>query len=445
MFHRAARLAGAVIVCAATTLAVESHASTEFEGEQQTTWRLAELLRSSRSPDSLTSEELQRLVGDLGPAAIEPALEILITRRVPATPDATTPQVLSRPQRAILLGGLGRFEGGSVRSAMRSRYREDPSISVRAAGLYTYGAVGRAEDLPTFLKWSAPDSELGFDPRIEQAFQSGLTELVRRVPRTIDELMTACRSMPEELQLPLVLALGAAGDARALPLLAEVMRWHSKLLVPAASQVAKLGPSARPETNHELARYLIGRLDRDDLHTCPTLALALGSLEETECVPQLIELLDAPHTGIRENALISLQRLTGIRLHASARLWSSWIVAEERWYETEAEACFQELASPSDTNVSAAVRTLSRHPLHRHELALRLAPLAEGPKASLRAVACKALGQLRSHYGVEALVLALDDEDEGVRAEAYAALRAVTGLEHAIDAGAWRELPFPES
>ena len=85
-----------------------------------------------------------------------------------------------------------------------------------------------------------------------------------------------------------------------------------------------------------------------------------------------------------------------------------------------------------------AARVLSGRKLYRREIAEALFQLMASESAEVRLTACLALAQLRSFYAAPALVEALSEGGETVRASAHRALEELSGRKLPARDEAWR-------
>ena len=224
----------------------------------------------------------------------------------------------------------------------------------------------------------------------------------------------------------------------------EYFSFHSLERRPRGCHVA---PSPRAVDSEALAELLRVHLDSESASRRGAAALALGSLQDAGAAEALIELLDDPSAGIRENAHWALTRITGLRFPLSPLPWRSWYRSETEWFQGEYVRHARGLGSSDPAVVTRAIRELGQRRLHRDTLALELAEVLYHPSPPIRLAACLALRELGSRAALPELVEALEDGDGRVREAAWSALRSLTLQDLPPDREAWlallRELGFP--
>ena len=396
------------------------------------------VLRRARDPESPAPEEAALELAPHARAALPLLLEVLRARQVPEFGEEP-PQTLSEPQEAIVLGALAALDRAVVVEGLRRMLEPERLRSARDAALRVLSAVGTAEDLDLLL-------ELPLGPGEEVPHEVVSTSLSRAVAGVVHRDATALVRLErlwhfhDESLLPAVIrGLGEARDPRSLALLDDVLLRHGDLAPLVMAQVRRIGPSDDSEVNEDLARTLRRHLDPIDPSPCRAACHALAMLRDFEAVPRLIELLVDESPGLRADAHHALRALTHEELRADVALWDAWYARETAWIDERSPAVLSALGSSRDAEVAAAVSELAQRKLFVDQWAWELVPLLRHRSASIRALAARALGSLRSPYVTEALVDTLGDGSEPVREAAAEALRAITGLALPPDAERWRD------
>ncbi len=195
--------------------------------------------------------------------------------------------------------------------------------------------------------------------------------------------------------------------------------------------VALLVPLARlwarsPTPPSPPSRQLVRRgLDSGDPWTRREAALAVGWMDLDEAVPDLVSALEDRQESVRDAALWSLRRLSGMRLRADAAQWQRWLEQEQRWWEQRASQIFTLLLGEELTPAVHAINEVAGRRLRRRELAAALEPVLLRHEPVLVELACTALGQIGAPSAISALTGVLEHSDEGVRASAQRALEAL--------------------
>jgi hypothetical protein len=237
----------------------------------------------------------------------------------------------------------------------------------------------------------------------------------------------------------LVAALAERGNPAALEFLAWVAVFdgagHERAL---AEATLALAPRAREAQEREALAELCILLESEDPVCVQTASLAFERAHLVPAVPAWIELLASESRGVRERARRGLEVLSGLALGPEAPRWRAWHEAELAWYGQAAPGLLSALDSQEEAAVLAALRELSGRRLFRDELSGALAGALAHPSATVRLVACRAGASLGSPLLAPELVERLEDEDLAVAEAARDALSALSGLDLAFDAGAWR-------
>jgi len=399
--------------------------------------RLATTLRSSRLRRDLAPEVFVEALAERGEAVVRPILELLVTRRVPGVREGQLEQILSVPQRDIVLAALGRLARGDVLGIAQRRLAGSPEIAPRVAWLEVLGAVGGADQVAEICGAALLREETVVPGATRAAFREALAGILGREARAYSELRDYLRGDRLELLPSAILAMGDAGDARGLPLLDEILTLHAHHGQLVASQVSLIGRSPSPEVNRRLAAGLRWVLDPARIESARAAVLALGVLRDHEALPALIGFLEVEHAGLRDNALWALRSMTGLPYAADARLWRLWHARELDWFTREHANLEARLASGNPAIVASALRAVGERLTRRDVLARDVLVVLGSPRPELRSLACSTLATLDEPLAVPALLDLLDDEDPDCIRAAREALVALTGESLPPDRDAW--------
>jgi len=330
----------------------------------------------------------------------------------------------SELEEQALLGALASLPAASLRAHLRMRLANGPVTDERRALLEVLARVGtRADlDLARGAAKAGPESA---------SLAGALEKLGRHVlasePKALEGV---CRWIPElhpELAAALVRAVGASECDGALSALCGLLGSElalDRVLLPEIGGLA--ARSAKP-LDGACVSAVVECLGSADPLVLREASLAAGRMDDSRPVGRLIELLEHPHAGVRAGSQEALERLSGLRFGARVERWSTWHQAELAWQRERTAELRALLRAPSAEQVVSALNEISAHRLRRHELAQAVASVLEHPEPLARRLACVTLGQLGSSAGIAGLRRALEDEDEGVRLAAQAALRALDG------------------
>lgn len=400
--------------------------------------RVASTLRRSRVERTREAEEFAREIAALGLAALRPCLDTLELQRVACVVPGDVEQMLSGPQREILLLALTELPPPRVLAGGFERLALSQEPAVRRLVLDVLQVAGNQEHLAELDSLALREDEALLRPELEESFQAALAGILRRHPRAYDLLANFHRDAPEPLADAIVRAVGDAGDTRGLAFLEHAITFRTSQLSLCASQVQRLGRSGDRERDAELAQRLRWAVDPDRPEACRALLMALGELRDSESVPILIEFLSSPDAGLSGNALWALRRITDLNFPGLPERWSAWYESELEWFVREQDFVLRDLHSGSPSAAAAAARTISERRLWREELALELLTALRRPHSTLRAPICRALERLGVDSVAPELVDLLDDEDPASVQAALRTLTALTGRDLPADAMTWR-------
>src|SRR4030095_5408136 len=129
-------------------------------------------------------------------------------------------------------------------------------------------------------------------------------------------------------------------------------------------------------------------LQSTDPSTKREAALALGRVGDDGAVTSLIPLLEDPSSGVRDNAVWALQKITCLHFGSDVERWKRWSEAEAEWWARREAECAARLESGSAQEAIAAIREMSQHRLDRQALAKVLLPSLARPEAPVVLTAC---------------------------------------------------------
>jgi hypothetical protein len=400
--------------------------------------RLATALRRSRVERKLDPAIFAAEIAAGGIAQIDSCLTVLEIERIPPVQPGESPQVLSRPQREIVLAALGSLRREPVLAATFARLEAWPEQSTRVVTLGVLSVAGEAKHLDQLSKLALPVHAEQPTGAAEEAFREAMAGILKRDPHAFERLPALLRDAPEVLAGSIVIGVGDAGQRSGLPFLADVLRFRTDLGSLCADQIRRIGRSGKAEVDLELAQGMRWMLDPARPELCRTALLALGELHDYESIPGMIVLLSSSDRGLSSNALWALQRMTDLRIPAIADRWEAWYAKEQSWFQREEAATLKDLHTGTAAESSRAIRHLGERRIHRGELAVELIMALERPERHLRTQICGALSRLGADAAVPALVEMLEDADPVCAQAAWRALTQITGQELPASASQWR-------
>lgn len=393
----------------------------------------AQALRDARRADSPGESELADRIASSGPAAVEAALEILVRARVPEVTVDDAPQILSQPQRDVLLLALSRIPEADVRSALELRLAAatEGDHSVDLAAVHALGAVGGARDLQRVaaLAPRTPTDPPALTREARTAVRGACAAILRRDPRAWGELPDVIRTSDEICARALLEALSTGQEPRALPVLAEAARVHAALAPQAVMLAVRCGPSTDLALDAEFTAWMLSELPQARHEYSRGLLQAIGALDDGDAVAILIDRLDHEDAGLRDAALGALRRMTGLGLATAPDVWRAWYAKELRWQERERPRLRNDLQASDPGRVTAALREYRGRRVWRGSLSQDVIRVLERREAGLRRLACDVLAQLGSPSALKALSSALQDADASVAEAAWRAMRTLSGMD----------------
>jgi hypothetical protein len=404
---------------------------------------VAKALRESRRAESEPGARLVQRMVAAGPRAVAAQLDVLVHARVPETKPEDPPQILSDPQRELVLAALKRAPERSVRAALKERLDQVPvDAGARLAGVHLLGALGSSKDLLRIIELAPrhPADPTSLTHESKKALTGALTSLLRQDSQTYGAMAEALRRVDPDAGRAMLSATGATRDPRSLQVFLAAGRWQPELGPQAASLAATGGPSPEATIDQDFTAWAASQLERARPLYVRSLLQAIGSVDDGANIGLLIRYLGSEDEGVRDAALWGLRKLSGLAFPADPVPWNHWSAEEALWHRRDRPQLQRDLASGDVARVATALREYAGHRTRRGELAREILPVLALPQAGLRTLACSALEQLRSPVACGGLTIAMHDSDPDVAEAAWRALRAITGLDLPRDADSVREL-----
>ena len=396
---------------------------------------IAAVLRESRRQDAAPVSRLVERILAAGPAALEAQIDILVDRCVPSTGPEDAAQILSEPQRELLLAALARMPSGAVRSAVDRLLEDRPDeAGARLAAVHALGAIGGAPDLDRLVR-IAPrraGSGAGLAPEAHRALRAACASILARDAaghRALGALV--CDTDPKAGRA-LLEGLGEGADARpsrALAVLVRAARCQPPLRPQVAALAAKCGRSIDAAQDREFALWALSELPRARPEYASSLLQAIGVLDDGTCVPAMIERLEDEHLGVRASALWALRRVSGLGFPGEMEPWLVWHREEVAWQSRERVRRRKDLLSRDPARVVEALRSYAGHRTKRAELSVEVAQVLADPRPELRLLACEVIQSLDSPAACSELAWTLEDPDAAVALKAWEALQSITRLD----------------
>jgi HEAT repeat protein len=407
----------------------ESDARLEWVGPLSDLHRqVAGTLRALRKSGARPSELLLQLL-DPGLGVVAPLVDILVQERVPRARPDDAAQLLSVPQRELLLSALTKFPAERVRAEFERRLPAppaEPEPRLRIAELRLLSAIGRRSDLPN-LSAHAPREKGEIGPTAAAALREAFAAILRREPEAFTDGMQVLRSCDAGAAKQFLFALADLGDKRALPLLDQCARSIPELAQQAVVLLPRIGPSGEPEFDQALCAWLVERLDPRRLEWTRASLRAIGVLDDGIQVPALLEQLDVPQEGLREAALGALQQVSGLRLGPSKGAWREWYERECLWQSSGRQEALTALESGQDALVAQALGAFGEHTLYKQQRAEDVLGVLQHGSPAMRLLACNTLARIGSARALAPLVDLFADADGQLAEAAWRAACTLAG------------------
>lgn len=402
------------------------------------------VLRESRRRDGASRTELAAHLSAVGEFGVASAVSILLERAVPPVAPDEAPQVLSDPQRELLLDALATWPAAPALERMEKELEQARDFSRAWAAIHLWSASAPPEHFERSVGLAAQNlgQSKRADNALEQALEHAARRLLRRRPDAFATLTEAYERLDPRLRLPLILGAGATGDARASELLARVLERDPDHASAALAQAQVIGRSHDARVHGELCELLRAHLTSERPNDRSAALRALGAQRDWASVELMIELLEDADETVRRSAEWSLNHSTELSWR-EPRAWRAWYATESSWRDQRMDEVLRLLLSSSSRQVLSAIEEASRHPLFASQTAPWVADALQSERAEVRSAAARALGSLDSPLAYRSLVDALADPDSAVIHAAHQALGQLSGLELDADPQLWRAALLP--
>jgi hypothetical protein len=307
--------------------------------------------------------------------------------------------------------------------------------------LLTLAEIGTPSDLPLLASIAARRGKtVGVSRLLVDWFGIALQRILERSPMAAEKLAGLYPRLHPYLRAPSIRAIGTSSQRSHLSLLADLLCQDEDMNVAILEQIERIAGSI-PYPAKDLSPDGLRELLHAALPECRALAArSLGHLQDSDSIPQLIQLLKDPVDEAQQGALQALWGMTGLRFPLDRARWELWYAEELRWQDTCAADTLDSILGGEPTAVFAALRELSMHKIALEDHAQSIAGVLRHEETTLRRQACIALMQLGASSSIPALLDAMiRDEDQTVQKAAWQGLVALTGMSLPLDCDLWRE------
>ncbi|MFN9786141.1 MAG: hypothetical protein ACK57N_06140 [Planctomycetia bacterium] len=392
------------------------------------------VLRASRSTGTEGLAACRTKLAARGVAALPAWLDILERERVPEARPDDAPQILSEPQRALLMSAMATLPAKALRaeSATRlARRPDDPALQL--AALRVLAVCGERGDLRGLVDLVPRKHADGAQTRQQDALgpptragrdalREAVAAIVLRDQRAFAALEAVVLAADEPVARTFLEAVSSARTTRAVPLFVRVAARRPELGLAMACMVPRTGGALDEGEDAAFVALAWRAIPDARVEEQVGWLAAIGALDDGSSCAELVALLEGDEDGrTRAAAQTALRRIVGSDLVQPAR-WRRWLEDEQAWHDSARPdlraALAQDAAGPA---LQALVQYRTRR-TRRAALAEDVAAALAHPVAEVRSLACDVLQELGTKGTAPRLEALLDDEHQAVRAAAQVAL-----------------------
>lgn len=387
----------------------------------------AEALRASRreQEDGARAKLAQQLLA-VGREDAGALMEILVRARVPETADTDTPQILSAPQRAMVLAAMSSLPPERVRPLLMARLEQVQDDAVKLAAVHVYGAIGTNPDVAEACKLVPRDAHNQLTDSGRDALRVAVASILRRDTRTWRAISELLRTQSPEIQAALLDGAGEVGGASAFEFLFDAARGYRHLEQQAVALIRDTVKDVGAEDRRQCTNWMADAQHHARPEFVRSLLQTIGLFDDGTHIPELLERLADDDTNTREAAAWALRKLTGASYPTDSNLWNSWYAQEQRWMQRDRPRLCDSLCSSDRQVVSGALRQYAERRTFRDDLTLDLLPLLKRPEEDLIVRTCEVLARLNSPVAVESLLPLIDSVNPRVVTAARTTLEKIT-------------------
>ena len=385
------------------------------------------VLRESRT-QAITADgsALESRLLAIGADRASVLLDILTRGRVPESSENDAPQIVSEPQRALLIRALAALPEQEVRALVDANLERDRSDAVELASIHALGAIGKAADVLRVCELvpvaDGHATRAGCD-----ALRGALTSILLRDSRAWSAVGRAIEKAPADVKETILSAAAETESGRAFSVILDAGRLHRDLAQCAVGLLRALSAHAGAEERRECADWCAGELDGARPELQRSLLKTIGSVDDGTLIPDLFHWIEDENANTREAAGLALRKITGVQFPTQAALWKAWYADEQQWMHRERPMLCDRLESRDRKTVIDALRQYAQRRTFRDELAVDVLPLLERPEQEVVLLTCEVLTRLGSSAAVPRLVALLDHESPQIAQAAAAAIEKISG------------------
>ncbi len=293
--------------------------------------------------------------------------------------------------------------------------------------------MGGSEELLLLRKLTQAPAEI--DPTV-LALQTGpLEDTLRSVLLRQTDAYSATGSLYRDLASwaapTLLRAIAATRSLEGLHALPALLGKREEFDSYVLTQIASIARFARAPLNDGELNRIRRFLDSQKPEERRNAAQALGFLDDTESIPELIELLRDADQSVVQSSYSALRLITAMTIDPGYRLWVNWHGRESHWWKTQATPHLNQVRSGRTGGMVVALRELGSKRLFRREIAPYLEPLLTSERDETVRIALSALTSLRANDTATLATMEslLAHPNQVIREQASSSLRLITRRE----------------
>ena len=371
-----------------------------------------------------------------------PNLFAVLDRRevlIPRPDGLAVSHALDEHEATILEEVLVTAPAPAVRAHLRVLDRDETPRRTKDLGVWLLGRMGDPRDLDLVGRLARPCATGEILRRESRTiFATALEGIVRRHSSALHYLTDLFEEVVPALRGAVVSAIEGAHDKSALRTLSRLLGRDPRMDGIVLAAITRRGEREALPVDEDI-RHSVRAFLRSDDEGLELLAItAVGTLEDYDAVPELMDRVEHGDVNAMRTGFAALRRITRMTLRSDLDLWERWYAEESTWWDGKAARCFHLLDRGETRDIAFVINEISQRSLRRHELAAALLPCLDHPEPAIVVLACEALGGLGSPRALPDLVACLERAaDPEATAAAWKALRRISGRNLPRDPRAW--------
>ncbi|MFT7678336.1 MAG: HEAT repeat protein [Planctomycetota bacterium] len=262
----------------------------------------------------------------------------------------------------------------------------------------------------------------------EAPLERALRALLLRNEASYSKLTALFTRVPDWATPAYLRAISGTRTLNALRALPTLLGRRDGMDTYVLTQIASVARYARAPLEDISLGRIRSYLHSTDPHERRTAAQALGFLDDTECILDLIGLLRDTETGVRHASYGSLRLITAMTMDPGYGRWMGWHRRERTWWQEQAGTHLVVLQAGDSEGLVVALRELGSRRLFRREIGPSIRPLLSSNQVSTVRIALSALTALRvnDEETLERVAALMSHPEASVREQAKGSLTLIT-------------------